>query len=287
MSRFPGLPCQEFVERVTAYLEGALSPDDRDRFEAHGRICPGCGTYLAQMQLVVNALGRLPHEPSGDLAADKARVLGLFRSRGLHSGAPREPSLPLGIGGESVALGDHVAYFWESEREFEATADFLVAGLERDEICVLAGHEVANHRVLASLEQRGLDPGELSRADRLHVASGNPSGDAFLRHLDDRVKAGVDRGVPAIRILGSLGWGQPGWPSDRDLLAMEARVTDAVRRLPTVVVCAYDVSSLPGRILLKGGLECHPWTLRHGTLRRNEHHVPAERFLEGLGREAA
>jgi hypothetical protein len=274
------------VEHVTAYLEGALSPDDRDRFEAHCRMCPGCETHLAQMRLLVNSLGRLRQGPAVDLPADKESLLGLFRTRGPHiRHAPREPGLPLGIGGEHVALGDHVAYFWESERELEATADFLAVGLGRDEIGVLVGHEVANSRVLASLRRRGLDPERLSREDRLHVASGHASGDAVLRHLDDRVKAAVDRGVPAVRILGNLGWGQPGWPPDRDLLAMEARVTDVVRRLPSVVVCAYDVGGLPGRILLKGGLECHPWTFRHDTLRRNEHHVPAERFLEALALE--
>ena len=157
-----------------------------------------------------------------DLAADKARLLGVFRTRGPSSHAPREPSLPLGLGDALVALGDHVAYLWESDQEFEATADFLAAGLARDEIAVLVGHEVANNRVLASLERRGLDPEGLGREDRLHVAPGALSGNAILRHLDDRIKAAVDRGVPAIRILGNVGWGQPGWPSDSDLLAMEA-----------------------------------------------------------------
>jgi hypothetical protein len=275
------MPCQELVKRVTAYLEGALAPDDQDRFETHCRGCPGCEAYLAEMRLVVSSLRRLREEPP-DLAVDRERLLGLFRSRRLGSGAPREPTLPLGIGNALVALGDHVAYFWESRQEFEATADFLVAGLERDEIGVLVGHEAANNRVLASLERRGLDPEKLTRGDRLHVAAGRLSGDAILRHLDDRVKAAVDRGVPAIRILGNLGWGQPGWPSDRELLAMEARTTDILRQLPSIVVCAYDVGSLPERILLKGGLECHPWTFRHDVLNRNEHHVPAKRFLEAL-----
>ena len=55
-----------------------------------------------------------------------------------------------------------------------------------------------------------------------------------------------------------------------------------VARLPSVVVCAYDVTSLPGPLLLQGGLECHPMTFRRGRLRSNEHYVPAERFLEEL-----
>jgi len=34
--------CHELVELVTTYLEGALPPEERDRFEAHRQGCPGC-----------------------------------------------------------------------------------------------------------------------------------------------------------------------------------------------------------------------------------------------------
>jgi len=57
-------------------------------------------------------------------------------------------------------------------------------------------------------------------------------------------------------------------------------VTDAVRNLPSVVMCAYDVRGLSGRSLLLGGLECHPLTLHRGALRRNEHHIAAELALD-------
>jgi anti-sigma factor RsiW len=43
------LPCQELVELVTDYLEGALPPSERARFDAHLTGCPGCTEYVAQM----------------------------------------------------------------------------------------------------------------------------------------------------------------------------------------------------------------------------------------------
>ena len=279
MARSSEMRCQELVEHVTVYLDGTLGPAERNRFEAHYRGCAGCRVYVGEMRLVMSSLQRLRQAPSADLAADTARMVGLFRSRRPGGLAPRDPSLPLGIGEARVALGDHVAYLWESDQEFEATAGFLAAGLEREELGVLVGHEAANDRVLAALERRGLDPEELGRGDRLHVASDRHSGAAILGYLDDRIKAAVDRGAPAIRVLGNLGWGQPGWAPDGDLLALEAQTTDILKRLPTVVLCTYDVGGLPGRILLKGGLECHPWTFRHDRLRQNEHHVSPDRFL--------
>jgi anti-sigma factor RsiW len=47
------LSCQELVELVTDYLEGALSREDVARFEAHLAACPGCATYLAQVEATI------------------------------------------------------------------------------------------------------------------------------------------------------------------------------------------------------------------------------------------
>ena len=44
------MSCQELVELVTDYLEGALSEEDRARFDEHLAECAGCRAYLAQMR---------------------------------------------------------------------------------------------------------------------------------------------------------------------------------------------------------------------------------------------
>jgi anti-sigma factor RsiW len=44
------LACREVVELVTAYLEDALDPSDRERFEEHLVFCDGCSNYLEQMR---------------------------------------------------------------------------------------------------------------------------------------------------------------------------------------------------------------------------------------------
>jgi anti-sigma factor RsiW len=56
------LTCQELVELVTDYFEGALPARDRARFERHIAGCPHCSTYLEQMRITILTLGRLPEE---------------------------------------------------------------------------------------------------------------------------------------------------------------------------------------------------------------------------------
>ena len=54
--------CQELVEVVSDYLEGALSAAEVVRFEAHLHGCDGCDAYLEQMRQTIEALGHLPPE---------------------------------------------------------------------------------------------------------------------------------------------------------------------------------------------------------------------------------
>jgi anti-sigma factor RsiW len=56
------LACQQVVEMVTDYLEDALAPADRRRFERHLTGCPHCTEYLAQMRETIRLAGRLTPE---------------------------------------------------------------------------------------------------------------------------------------------------------------------------------------------------------------------------------
>ena len=49
--------CQQAVELVTDYLEGALSRGDRRRFERHLRACPNCTAYVEQIRLTIALAG--------------------------------------------------------------------------------------------------------------------------------------------------------------------------------------------------------------------------------------
>jgi anti-sigma factor RsiW len=56
------LVCQEMVELITDYLEGALSRAQRRRFEAHLAGCEHCTEYLHQMRATIRLTGSLSVE---------------------------------------------------------------------------------------------------------------------------------------------------------------------------------------------------------------------------------
>jgi len=74
------LVCQEVVELVTDYLEGALSRRERHRFEAHLADCPHCTEYLAQMRTTIRLTGRLePDDLSPAMSDDLGEVFRRWR----------------------------------------------------------------------------------------------------------------------------------------------------------------------------------------------------------------
>jgi anti-sigma factor RsiW len=72
------LACQELVEIITAYLDGALPEGERKRFDAHLEICEGCRRYLDQMRTTIHVVGTLTEDHLDPIAKDQ--LLQLFRA---------------------------------------------------------------------------------------------------------------------------------------------------------------------------------------------------------------
>ena len=63
------LTCKEVVEIVTDYLEDALSPEDRARFDQHLAVCDGCSFYVEQMRETIRLSGMVTEERIPRVAA--------------------------------------------------------------------------------------------------------------------------------------------------------------------------------------------------------------------------
>lgn len=179
----------------------------------------------------------------------------------------------LGLQDEQVKVGDHIAYFWETADEFSAGVHFLEVGLDLGDCCVIFGHDEGNRRVRERLVDRGYNCDRLEARGSLIVVPGHPSASQMLENIATVFTAAINRGASLIRLLGNIGWGREGWPSELDILEFEAKVTGAAKQFPCVVVCMYDVRALPGRVLVHGAFETHPLTFCGNVMRQNTHYV--------------
>ena len=70
--------CQQFVELITDYFEGALGPRTLSRVEEHLVLCDWCVTYAEQMQATIASLHALREAPS---ARPPETVLSALRAK--------------------------------------------------------------------------------------------------------------------------------------------------------------------------------------------------------------
>lgn len=195
-------------------------------------------------------------------------------------------SVELGIADLRVDVGDHIAYLWESEKDFKDAVRFLDHGLTVGDHVVVFGHEKANARVLKILADAGHDPEELEANGRLSVLRAESTGDATLDRIVATFQEAREDGAPLIRLLGNIGWGRRGWPEESELLAFEAKVTGAAAQFPSVVMCAYDLA-LTGSVIVNGAFCTHPLTIHRNLIRENPMYEDVEEFLRRIGEEEA
>jgi hypothetical protein len=83
------LACREFVELVTDYLEDALAPELKARFEAHLAGCDACPGYLEDIRSIATSLGALELPPADPNT--HATLLAAFRDLRNGGSGPSPP----------------------------------------------------------------------------------------------------------------------------------------------------------------------------------------------------
>ena len=71
------MACQQIVEMISDYLEGALSVEERAHVEGHLVACDGCTRVLDQFRLTIAASGRLSEDRLSE--GQRATLLAAFR----------------------------------------------------------------------------------------------------------------------------------------------------------------------------------------------------------------
>jgi hypothetical protein len=278
------MKCEEVVRELSNYLDGEVNAGLRQRIDNHLRECSSCRELLEEMS---GTVGLLADDSLLEVPPGYSRRLYRKVEAHLHEqatvGATAE--IALGIGPDSVPLGSHLIYFWQTTDEFERGVQFLYPGLEGGDHCVVFGHDEATQRVFHLLDSKGFDVRSLLETRRLILLPRHVNADATLSEIRGVFEAAVNAGAPAIRYLGNLGLGRDPLPGGiDDVLELEARVTALAEQFPSVVVCMYDVNTLPGRAILKGGFQTHPLAICSDHLVHNPYYVPEADFLQHLHR---
>jgi transcriptional regulator with XRE-family HTH domain len=161
-------------------------------------------------------------------------------------------------GGPTTAMLTHQALLYEDEEEFaERAASFLLDGIERSE----AALAMTGKRNLKVLKKR-LGP-LAARIELIDSGRGYPRPDAplelFVRFLTERLRDGA----VWVRIVGEPPWAGRSAAEARRWAQYESLINLIFAGSPMTILCPYDVSALPARIVSEAHAT-HPQTIRAG-----------------------
>jgi hypothetical protein len=280
------MTCEEVRRELSSYFDRELSPEVCAEMQGHFRTCERCTWLFQDMRDVVLSLGdeRLVDVPSGYSTRLYRKLKAQVQDSKSALSGKTSHEIPLGITENLVELGTHLIYFWQSDEEFARGVRFLEPGLLGQDHCVVFGHDEATKRVFRLLQGKGFDTELLTQQGRITLLRREAPAGMTLSDIEDVFRAAVLAGASAIRYLGNLGFGEAPLPGNgiEDVLELEARVTSLTKRFPAVVVCMYDVNTLPGRLILKGGFQTHPVAVCGDHLVSNPYYIPEDEFLREL-----
>jgi hypothetical protein len=271
------ITCDEVLAEVSNYVDGSVDAALRERMDQHFGSCLQCKSVLDGILNVVKLAGddRAFPTPRG-MSRNLRAKLDQFVQSQEGGESDRAQEIPLGITLDSVALGSHLIYFWDTEDEFERGVRFLYPGLGSGEHCIVFGHDEAIEKVKNVLRAKGFDPDALIQKLQLTVLRRQSSAVGTLSDIADTVQAAVRAGATAVRFLGNLGMGRAALPAgEDDVVDLECKVGSVIQGLPCVIVCMYDVSTLSGRLIVNGGLKTHKLAVGSEGIRQNPYYQPS------------
>jgi len=248
--------CAEIDAFLGAYVLTALDADERSAVEGHLRHCDHHRAAVEDLNRPISRLaaGVAVRQPRPQL---RTHIMAALRAEV----APM--SVALGWSEERLVLGSHACVFHSNEAGLKGTMAFLRAGLERPEEFGVVFADQSRFSLLGGWLQEGYAGSVTRLMDRgkLAMIAGAATSDKLIEGIGARLDRAMGDGYKVIRLLGFIGWDQPGWPDTASIVEFERRVNAVVRAYPAVVVCTYDIPRLGGLSLMEGGLRNHPITI--------------------------
>jgi AcrR family transcriptional regulator len=193
------------------------------------------------------------------------------------------------LGGGELRDRRHVAALLDGPGDgYTALPPFVVEGLAEGERAILLIDPRDRAAHLEALERLGvdtraaLDDGSLkveAWADS-YLLAGRFEPAAMVEHIRGKLADGRRAGFARTRMIGFMEWGLEDGRGASRIIEYEARLEAALRGLPDLVVCAYDIERHAASVILET-IVTHPVALIGGVLRpgAGQPASPRERIL--------
>lgn len=194
--------------------------------------------------------------------------------------------IPLGFGGISVAIGDHIGHFYRGfHQRFSVLGPYVAEGLRRRDKCVVISSPEIAEQLRQWLESRGLDATGAGREGLLVLHPGEATKEE-MKALAERIEAeSLTAGHRFVRWAGDMAWGMAGKTSVSEMLRWEALYDQCSTGWQICALCQFDLTQFGGDVVMYA-LRSHPLCIMGQALVPNPLHIPPETLLAQLSEYA-
>jgi DNA-binding NarL/FixJ family response regulator len=229
-----------------------------------------------------------------DQLQEEARRAGaravVFKSDAYHSLLPTIESLraagaAIHLAGTVVGAVRHIgAFFHSAEERYQVLTPFIVEGLANGEKALHIIDPADRDSHTRQLTDAGVDVDRAEARRELDLASWREahfSDEPFdYRSLLALIEGGLRKasadGFPMTRLVGMGSRGSVHWD---DLIGFESRLNVVLPRFDDVVICAYEVTGLPGDVVTDM-MRAHPALVIGGSHHENPFYCPPQRMID-------
>jgi hypothetical protein len=194
--------------------------------------------------------------------------------------------IPLGFGGVSAAVGDHIAHFFRGdEQRFSVLGPYIETGLRRGDRCVFISRPAVGEQLCEWLSARDVDVAGARSADRLILDPGRDTEDDMKRLADRIDMEARDEDEPFVR------WSGDGeWALEQDITVCEMLRWEALYDKHSVdwrllALCQFDLTVFESDVIMDA-LRTHPYCVMGDVVVPNPFHESPETVRAELTADA-
>jgi hypothetical protein len=180
--------------------------------------------------------------------------------------------------------GSHASLLYTEPGIPESALSFLAEGIEQGEKAAFLGWGRLNERVVSQMRDlHGINVRQRIADGQLILLEGSETTREIRADLQRVFAHSGKRSRGNGRLVTSLGWGEPGWPDESELLQLEARLNETCGELGIAALCLYDARQLSGSLVFEGSLGCHPTVFARCGCHKNPFFVTPSALQKELG----
>lgn len=190
--------------------------------------------------------------------------------------------VPLGFGGFTASIGDHIAHFYRGkEQMFSVLGPYIAEGIRRGDRCGFISSPKDADLLCEWLTSRGLDAAGVCDKGQMILHPGEATKEE-MRAFADRIEAeSLKAGHKFVRWAGDGGWALAGLTPVPEMLRWEALYDDCSVGWEMIALCQFDLTQFGGDVVMDV-LRSHPLCIMGHLVVPNPFHIPPRTLLNEL-----